>query len=64
MIYHVLVSLEEGMEMMGVIGFIHALLAYIATHYGEVRFAFAGAHATATATEPANESALQPQTGQ
>jgi hypothetical protein len=61
--YHALVSLEEGMEMIGVIGFIHALFAYIGTRYGEVRFAFAGAHVAATATPPATETALQPQTG-
>jgi hypothetical protein len=34
--YHLMVSLEEGMEMSGVILFIHALLTYIATHYGEI----------------------------
>lgn len=62
--YHALVSLEEGMEMMGVIGFIHALLAYIGARYGEVRFGFAGAHATVAATEPVTDPGLQPQAGQ
>ena len=43
LVYHVLVSLEEGMEMAGIIAFIHALLGHIAGRYGEVRIAFAGA---------------------
>ncbi|MFS8063342.1 MAG: hypothetical protein ACMG5Z_02025 [Luteimonas sp.] len=38
--YHLLVSLEEGMEMFGVIAFIHALMGYIARKYGEVRLGF------------------------
>ena len=51
--YHVLVSLEEGMEMAGVIAFIHALLSYIAERFGEVRFAFAGAQDKLNASEAA-----------
>jgi hypothetical protein len=46
LIYQALVGLEEGMEMIGVILFIHALLDYIASHYKEVRFGFNGAAAT------------------
>lgn len=54
LVYHVLVSLEEGMEMAGVIVFIHALLSHIAQRYGEVRFAFIGARHSADSPEPAN----------
>lgn len=36
-VYHLLVSLEEGMEMLGAIVFIRALLEYLARHHGEVR---------------------------
>ncbi|WP_156087735.1 hypothetical protein [Lysobacter sp. Root667] len=53
LIYHVLVSLEEGMEMAGVIAFIHALLRYVAGRFGEVRFAFAGTRDKLSASEPA-----------
>jgi hypothetical protein len=38
--YHALVSLEEGMEMAGVILFIRALLAHIASSFGELRVGF------------------------
>ena len=62
--YHMLVSLEEGMEMIGVIGFIHALISYIAMRHGEVRLVFARERAAETATEPATDPALQPQAGQ
>lgn len=48
--YHLLVSLEEGMEMTGIIAFIHALLNYIAKRYGEVRFSFAGMRNSADAS--------------
>lgn len=58
--YHAMVSLEEGMEMIGVIGFIHALLAYIAMRHGEIRIAFGGKRTAMDATGPA----LQPQAGQ
>lgn len=51
--YHVLVSLEEGMEMAGVILFIHALLGYIAERFGEVRLAFVGARHKADRSESA-----------
>lgn len=53
--YHGLVSLEEGMEMIGVITFIHALLSYIAICFGEVRFGFDGARAAADATAPTSQ---------
>lgn len=53
LIYHLMVSLEEGMEMAGVIAFIHALLRYVAARFGEVRFAFAGARDKLSASEPA-----------
>ena len=46
-IYHVLVSTEEGMEMLGAIAFIHALLGYVARQFGEVRIGFEGVAATA-----------------
>lgn len=36
-IYIALVTLEESLEMAGVIVFIHALLTYIETHYGQIR---------------------------
>lgn len=36
--YNAIVSLEEGLEMAGVIFFIYALLVYIARHHGDVRF--------------------------
>jgi hypothetical protein len=55
MTYHCLVSLEEGMEMIGAIAFIRSLMAYIATYYGEVRFGFRGApvaHPAAAAPLP------------
>jgi hypothetical protein len=53
--YHLLVSLEEGMEMVGVIAFIHALMVYIARYYGEVRIGFdaVGARALDAAEPPA-----------
>lgn len=54
LVYHVLVSLEEGMEMAGIIAFIHALLNHISRRYGEVRFAFVGARRDAATSEPAN----------
>ena len=51
--YHLLVSLEEGMEMVGVIAFIHALMDHIARYYGEVRIGFDRAGAPALdAIEP------------
>lgn len=47
LMYHALVSAEEGMEMVGVIVFIRALLAHLAGRFGEVRFDFRGAGAVA-----------------
>ena len=47
-----MISLEEGMEMAGVIAFIHALLIYIAIHHGEVRIGFEGITATAVDATP------------
>lgn len=44
-VYHLLVSLEEGMEMLGTVFFIHALLLYLAGHHGEVRLRFDAADA-------------------
>jgi hypothetical protein len=43
--YHLMVSLEEGMEMIGVIAFIHVLLAYVSSRYHEVRIGFDAATA-------------------
>ncbi|GAB3384702.1 hypothetical protein [Lysobacter fragariae] len=59
LIYQAMVSLEEGMEMAGVIAFIHALLRYVAGRYGEVRIGIEGAHAVAadsfeSVTKPAS----------
>jgi hypothetical protein len=48
LVYHALVSTEEGMEMVGVIIFIRALLVHLAAQFGEVRFDFRGAGAVAT----------------
>lgn len=39
-VYHLLVSIEEGMEMVGIIVFIHALLDYASRHYRDVRLTF------------------------
>jgi len=38
--YTLLIAVEEGLEMMGVIFFIHALLCFIRDHYPEVRLRF------------------------
>jgi hypothetical protein len=46
LVYHSLVTLEEGMEMLGVIAFLHALLDYLAAQFGEVRFHFGNQAAT------------------
>jgi hypothetical protein len=40
--YNLIVTVEESFEMVGLIIFIRALLAYIAVSHGEVRFQFAG----------------------
>jgi hypothetical protein len=45
--YHVLVSLEEGMEMAGVILFIRALLAHLALCFGALHLDFGGEPAAA-----------------
>lgn len=39
-VYHALVSLEEGMEMLGVILLIRTLLGYLASTFGQVQVAF------------------------
>lgn len=53
-IYHAMVSLEEGMEMIGVIILIHTLLDFIARQYGQVRLTvLAPRHASAGAGDPA-----------
>lgn len=44
--YHLLVTLEEGLEMIGTIAFIYALLRHIGARFGEVRFGFRGAPAS------------------
>jgi hypothetical protein len=49
--YHALVSLEEGMEMAGVILFIRALLAHIARCFGALQFDFDGTGAPATSSD-------------
>jgi hypothetical protein len=38
--YNMITTLEETLEMAGVITFVRALLTYIETNYGEVRFRF------------------------
>ncbi|RNF83275.1 hypothetical protein [Montanilutibacter psychrotolerans] len=50
LLYHVFSSLEEGMEMTGIIVFIHTLLRHIGWRFGEVRFAFDGVPAAAEAS--------------
>ncbi|MFC5578025.1 hypothetical protein ACFPOA_08400 [Lysobacter niabensis] len=63
--YHSLVTLEEGMEMFGVIAFLHALLDYIAGQFGEVRFGFGSQAALAEQATIAEASTLlQPQTAE
>jgi hypothetical protein len=64
--YHLLVSTEEGLEMIGAICFINALLAYLATRYREVRLGFVGAPVAEAAADPVNDvngQGLQPQAG-
>jgi hypothetical protein len=41
-VYHALVTLEEAMEMVGLIFFINALMRHIARRYGEVGLDFDG----------------------
>lgn len=60
-VYHALVSLEEGMEMVGVILLIHTLLGFLATRYGEVSIAWVTAY---TATSADADSRLQQGVGQ
>ena len=52
-VYHLLVSLEEGMEMVGAIAFLQALLTYIAERFGELRVGFEGVAFTASAPDAA-----------
>jgi hypothetical protein len=40
--FHLMVSLEEGMEMLGALVFIHALLDYIRKHHASLQIAFGG----------------------
>jgi hypothetical protein len=54
--YHLMVSVEEGMEMIGVIAFIHVLLGYVGARYQEIRIGFDAARA-ADAVEPASDQA-------
>ena len=44
MTYRMIVTIEESLEMAGLIIFIWALLKYIAENYKEVRFRFDGDH--------------------
>ena len=41
-VYHGLVSLEEGMEMIGIVLLIHTLLDFLSARHGEVRIALVG----------------------
>ena len=54
--YHVLVTLEECLEMTGVIYFIHALLTHVATSFGDVQLRMRSAESSAapagTAAQP------------
>lgn len=50
--FHLLVTLEESMEMAGTIMFIHALLRHIARRYGDVQIHFETAPAEAAAFVP------------
>ena len=59
LVYHFLVSLEEGMEMIGIVAFIHALLHYMAARYGEVRFGFDGALAATAEVETVPQSQVE-----
>jgi hypothetical protein len=46
-VYHLLVSLEEGLEMAGIVLFIHALLEYLGRHHPDLRLQFGKARETA-----------------
>lgn len=60
-IYHAMVSLEEGMEMIGVIIFIHTLLEFVSTQYGQVSISVRGpGHAPAWAADPPEKSPTGP----
>lgn len=48
--YSMIVTVEESLEMAGVIVFIRALLAYIADNYKEVQFRFEGARGKSRST--------------
>jgi hypothetical protein len=50
--YIMIVTVEEGLEMAGVIVLIKALLVYIADNYKEVRFHFDGVHEKVTIDAP------------
>lgn len=58
--YQALVGLEEGLEMVGLIVFIHGLLAYVAEHHQQVSFGFvtneAGAWGRVYSLAPADEN--------
>ncbi len=54
-VYHAFVTLEEAMEMAGVIFFINALMRHVAGRYGEVGLNFDGVRAAAV-IEPAHAS--------
>lgn len=52
LMYSMIATVEESLEMMGVIVFIWALLAYIADEYKEVRFRFEEVHGDVTIDRP------------
>lgn len=63
LVYHALVSLEEGMEMAGIIAFIHALLSHIARRFGEVRLDFTSARDKLNASAAAKQRSGPPRAG-
>lgn len=50
--YHLIATLEESLEMAGVITFIWALLVYIADHYGDLRLRVEGGRQAAALDRP------------
>lgn len=60
--FHLLVALEEGMEMAGLITLIHALFRHIARRFGTVQIHFKGVSAEEAFAAPARQQAGQPST--
>lgn len=58
--FHLLVTLEEGMEMAGVITLIHALLRHLARRFGDVQIHFEGAPAEEAFAASVTHQAGQP----